>query len=190
MSTNNDVDKQKGFEYFLLLVLGANTEKISMLHLEKEAFLLWNFDPSIKAFLHFIAHFRGPFSKDLEETIRNPYYCDSCWQYYPPDARDQLSGGFVELTNKGKKNYQIIYSSCQQSKEAHKLLAGIQMVRRVYDELSCEELLLLIYDTYPGYSKKSIVLDQIDKRRIKLAEQLLKKGVIDEDRYQDLIASP
>jgi hypothetical protein len=44
MRKNNEVDlKQKGLENFILLVLGMCDRKISLLHLEKEVFLLWNF---------------------------------------------------------------------------------------------------------------------------------------------------
>jgi membrane carboxypeptidase/penicillin-binding protein PbpC len=68
------------------------------------------------------------------------------------------------------------------------ILAAMKMVRELYDKLSLEELLLLIYDTYPEYQKKSDVFEVIRKAKKKLAENLVKKGFIDEERYEDLIA--
>jgi hypothetical protein len=69
------------------------------------------------------------------------------------------------------------------------ILAAMKMVRELYDKLSPEELLHLIYDTYPEYQKKSNVFDDIQKSKTRLAGSLVNKGYIDEDRYDGLMAS-
>ena len=103
MQSGDKIDlKQRGLEIFILLVLGMSDRKISLLHLEKEVFLLWNFHKKIKSYLRFIKHYRGPFSKEIQETIINPMYLEGYWRYIPPISSDKLSGGYVELTSKGR----------------------------------------------------------------------------------------
>ena len=142
---------QKGLENLILLVLGAYNRRISVLHLQKEVFILWRFHPSIKDYLFFIKHYKGPFSSEIEKAIRYPMYLDDCWIYEPPLSEDDLSGGYVKLTHKGNIEYKRIYDEALKIEKLLTLLTGIKMVRELYDQLSFEELLLLIYDTYPIY---------------------------------------
>lgn len=186
MQQNDDVDlKQKGLENFILLVLGMSDRKISLLHLEKEVFLLWNFHKKIKPYLKFIKHYRGPFSKEIQETVLNPMYLEGHWIYISPS--DKLSGGYVQLTLKGKMEYKRLFEKIQKNDEMLHLLAGIKMVRELYDKLSLEELLLLIYDTYPEYIERSDVWNDIKKKKSQLAASLKKKGVVSDERYCSLV---
>lgn len=187
MSSEYAIDlRQKGLENFILLVLGAADRRISLLHLEKEVFLLWNFHPEIKEYLNFIKHYRGPFSKDIQEAIQDPVYLEDCWIYTPPKRGDNLSGGHVELTDKGREEYNRLVKRIREQEDLLHLLAGMKMVRELYDKLSMEELLLLIYDTYPEYSEKSNVYREIKRKRKLLAERIKKKGIIDEERFESL----
>jgi len=181
--------KSRALEHLILLLLGAEDQKISILHLEKEAFFIWNFHPDIKKFMRFISHYRGPYSEEIEQIIRNPFYLVDCWTYIPPARYDTLTGGFVELTRHGKNEYQRLYIASSANPQMGPILAAMKMVRELYDKLTPEELLLLIYDTYPEYQKKSNVFDDIQKSKKRLAENLVKKGYIDEERYEDLMAS-
>ncbi len=179
--------KQKGLENLILLVLGAKDREISLLHLEKEVFLLWNFHPKIKPFLNFIKHYKGPFSREIEETIKNPLYLENCWVYISPKKGDKLSGGYIRLTDEGKRKYRELVKKISQYDEFIHLLAGIKIVRELYDKLTSEELLLLIYDTYPEYIEKSKVYKDIKIKKELIAKNLLKKGFIDEERYKAII---
>ena len=179
--------KQKGLENLILLVLGENKEKISVLHLEKEMFLLWNFHPQIKSYLKFIKYYRGPFSREIQESAINPIFCEKCWVYIPPNKADKLSGGYVKITETGIKEYNRIYAELKKDDEILHLLTGIKLVRRLYSKLSLEELLLLIYTTYPEYIRKSHVYNDISKNKEKLLEKLLEKKLIDEDRYKSIL---
>ena len=189
---NDQIEKEdnlKGLENLILLVLGAKDIKISILHLEKEVFLIWNFHPSIKIYLHFIKHYRGPYSPEITETIRDPMYLDNCWIYIPPKNKDYISGGYVKLTIKGKKEYNRLFKDVKESgnDELMHLLTAINIVRQLYDELSLNELLLLIYDSYPEYTKASEEYNRINRDRISIAKQLKDKGIIDLERYYSLI---
>jgi len=184
--------RQRGFERFILLVLGSGLRKISMLHIEKEIFLLWNFHPAIRSYLKFVKHLRGPYSTEIEETIINPMYFENLWEYVPPKKGDMLSGGHIQITEMGVKEFQRFEEKLRGEAEAKRrvdllhLLAGIKMVRGLYDELSLKELLLLIYDTYPDFIEKSEVYTTIEMDKPKLAHNLLKKRLIDEDRFNAL----
>ena len=188
-STTQQEKKQRALEFLILLLLGASDNKISLLHFEKEVFLLWNFHPDIKEFVSFISHYRGPYSKEIEEIIKNPFYLVDCWKYIPPKRNDLISGGFVELTPQGRSKYKIVYADSLKNQKMIPLLSAFKMVREMYDKLTLEELLLLIYDSYPEYRKKSNVYETIHKSRQIIAEKLKKEGFIDEERYQTLIAS-
>ena len=190
MQQRNTMDtRSRALEHLILLLLGANDQKISILHLEKEAFFLWNFHPDIKKFMGFISHYRGPYSEEIEQIIKNPFNLINCWTYIPPTRYDTLSGGYVELTPHGRREYQRLHAASSVNPQMVPILAAMKMVRELYDKLSLEELLLLIYDTYPEYQKKSNVFDDIQKSKKRLAGSLVNKGYIDEDRYEGLMAS-
>ncbi|MDO9035783.1 MAG: hypothetical protein Q7U51_11335 [Methanoregula sp.] len=108
--------------------------------------------------------------------------------YSYPKNSDDICGGRVELTEKGQLQYQKIYLEVIRNEQMLPILAGMKMVREMYDDLSIEELLILIYDTYPEYRKKSNVADTIDRMKATLAKGLLKRGKIDSDRYENLVA--
>lgn len=181
------IKKQKGLENLMLLIIGVSNSPISLLHLQKETFLLWNFHPYMKEFLHFIEHYRGPFSSEIEKTVLYPFYLEGCWSYKSP--HDVLSGGYVQITHEGVKKYKEIHHKAQESKNLNILLTGIQAVRELYDKLNEEELLLLIYDTYPRYKLRSKVSNSIFNKRKSLAKQIYQKGFIDKERMKSLIGS-
>lgn len=188
---NNEIDdNQKGLENLILLVLGSKkNKKISILHLEKELFLIWNFHPSIKIYLHFIKHYRGPYSPEIPETIRDPVYLDGCWKYLPPKNSDYISGGYVKLTHFGLKEYERLYNSIKNQKDddlSH-LLTAIDIVRQLYDKLDLDELLLLIYDSYPKFIDFSEEYNKINRNRVNIANKLKNKRVIDAEKYKSLI---
>jgi len=103
--------RSRALEHLILLLLGAHDQRISILHLEKEAFFLWNFHPDIKKFMKFISHYRGPYSEEIEQIIRNPFNLINCWTYIPPARSDTLTGGYVELTSHGRSEYRRLHSA-------------------------------------------------------------------------------
>lgn len=179
--------KQKGLESLVLLIIGASRSPISLLHLQKETFLLWNFHPYMKEFLHFVKHYRGPFSSEIEKAVLYPRYLEKCWSYTPP--RDMLSGGYVKITSQGITKYRDMYQKAQKNPNLRVLLSGIRAVRELYDKLNEEELLLLIYDTYPEYKLRSSVSNSVFNRRKFLAKEIYEKGFIDNERMESLIKS-
>jgi len=182
------VDRLKALEKFILLTLGAVDRPISILHLEKEVFLLWNFHPDIRQYLNFVKHYKGPFSQEISKIVHHPFYLDKCWEYVPPVKSDDLGGGFVGLTHYGRAEYERMHAAAKKKKTLLPLLSGIKMVRELYDELSYEELLLLIYDTYPEYTEFSNISKQIERKKFRIAQNLLKNGIIGTDRFEEIIS--
>jgi hypothetical protein len=176
----------EALEKFILLVVGAIDRPISVLHIEKEIFLLWNFHADVHNYLNFIKHYKGPFSEEIVKIIHHPFYLNRCWDYSPPQNRNDLSGGYIELTDLGRNEYRRLYADAKKRDSLLSLLSGIKMVRELYDNLSTEELLLLIYDTYPAYTEFSKVSKDIDKKKVQLANNLLKNGIIDEKRFKEI----
>lgn len=72
------------------------------------------------------------------------------------------------------------------------MFKALQLVRQMYDPLSKDELLFLIYVTYPNYIEFSSEYDRLvrDKRNRKhLADNLLEKGLVTRARYDELIGN-
>ena len=179
--------KQKTLEYLILLVLGAVDRPVTLIHLQKEVFLLWNFHSFVRKLTKFVKHYKGPFSREISETIQNPMFLRGYWEYIPPDKDDDISGGIVKLTEVGKKEYEKIAEKMRTQEKYRHLLSGIKMVRELYDNLTPEELLLLIYDTYPEYSEKSIIFKRIFSKRKILAQKLYRNKLIDKKRFEELV---
>jgi hypothetical protein len=179
--------KQREIEYIILLLLGVFDNRMSLLHIQKEIFLMWRTHPNNAKFIHFLPNDSGPHSKELDEIIKNPVYIINCWKYIPPSDDDILSEGYIELTQKGQEKYQKVYATCIKNDKMLPLFAALIMVRELYDKLSFEEILLLFYDTYPEYCNKSSTYKEIYKSRHSIARELKNKGFITEERYQELI---
>ena len=65
----------------------------------------------------------------------------------------------------------------------------MKLVREMYDKLSRDELLFLIYITYPEFREKSKVSEKLlaPREKKRLASALLKKGIITKKRYEEIV---
>jgi uncharacterized protein YwgA len=169
-------------EGYIILLLGILNRPIpSREHLQKELFILSRVNPRISKYITFEKHYEGPYSVDLAEIAENPLYY--------PEAFQVDKNGRLWLTSKGKEIYDEIVRRYSEDKGFKELLSVMKMIREVYERLSKEELLFLIYATCPEY--RSALSDELlspEKRRY-LAEALLKKGIITRKRYEELISS-
>lgn len=133
-------DKEiKDVEYLVLLILGKSEGKISVLHLQKIFFLLWKFHPQVRKLVEFVPHLKGPFSADIEEVIKNPYYLDNCWKYIPPkrfSEKEEIVGGYLEITRKGKDKYNkllnVLNKLAQKNEDALHIISAINLVVPLY----------------------------------------------------------
>jgi hypothetical protein len=165
-------ENQREVEYFILLLLGTSSKgKLSVLHLEKEFFFLWNASDYIRPLMEFIAHYKGPYSQALVETIRSPMHLEGLWEYEGPKKQDDLSGGFVKLNEKGIQKYNEISSKIHSmdNKRLLNIIAVMNLLHDLYDNLDSKELLYFVYTNpnYKSYIRKSEVYNRIVTDEIK-----------------------
>jgi len=182
MSSNEDLDELEVIERYILLLLGVLDKSIpTSYHLQKELFILSQANPKIKQIFNFEKHYYGPYSQDLAELVKEPLYYKEAFNFE--------KSGKISITEKGKKLFQEIVNRYKDNIKFSEMLAMMKMTRQIYDKLTFEELLLLIYVTYEEFKEKSKVsqriLSKINRKR--LAHNLFKKGVITETRYNELV---
>jgi len=152
----------------------------SALHLQKEMFLLSNFKENLKDDLNFKKHYYGPFSQTIEEAVKSPTYLSEIFEF---------SGDKLFLSEKGNIEFDKMMQENKGKEEFELIISGLTLIRTVYDKLNNEELLFLIYSTYPEYTEFSKVSDDLLKNisnRNRILNSLLAKGVITQERYEEL----
>ena len=172
-------DENEVIERYILLFLGVVDRHIpSILHLEKEIFISSNFNPKIKEFVHFEKHYEGPYSQEIKELVEYPLYFISAWE---------IENGKIKITQKGKELFKKLVEIFKDDPKFNRVLEAIRMIRELYDKLTREELLLLIYITFPEYREKSKVFDRVYKKKKEITKSLFRKGLITEKRYKEIL---
>ncbi|ADC45913.1 hypothetical protein mru_0061 [Methanobrevibacter ruminantium M1] len=186
MTLSNAEYKQKYIEYLILLLLGDFKNKLSVLHIQKEIYLLYNFDVELKKLFSFVKHYKGPYLDLINSCCETPFYLDGCWEYFEP--KEKISGGFLKITDKGYKEYLKFLQKIkdENQEELLHINTAISMLNRLYGSLDCEELLLLIYTEFPEYTEKSEVYSNIISKKTNIAKNLFEKKVISEEKYNEL----
>ena len=171
-------------EDYILLLLGAGERPIpTPEHLQKEMFLLCEAFPKAKGLFQFERHYEGPYSQSLQEQAENPFHRSDAYGF---DSSRRL-----QITESGRKQFRALIQRNQSNDRVAKLLQNMKLIRDVYDRLTKDELLLLVYVTYPRYTEFSEVYEKLagdPAVRKSLADSLLAKGVITEDRHKEIIA--
>lgn len=174
--------EDKILENYIILLLGVQNKPIpSLWHLQKEMFMLSKANPMIEKYFDFKQHYNGPYNQRLAEITQNPLCYDNAWEV--KDTR-------INLTDNGKQIFETLKQENQSIKKFSELLKTIKLIRIMYDKLDKHELLFLIYQTYPTYQDKSSIYEKLvvdDIRRKELANSLLIKGIVTEQRYQELL---
>ncbi len=155
---------EKEIEYLLLLLLATSKLKqLSHLHIQKMMFLLRDASAFLQPLFHFIKYYRGPFSKDIKEALTSPMYLDNCWTFIK--ANDKLTGGYIKLTDQGKKRGEELVNNIRKKRDQklNQILAAMTLLHDIYDNLSAEELLYIIYKSpkFKEFTEKSTVYDDV-----------------------------
>ena len=189
-------DRVNQAELLVLLILGIANKPVSMLHLQKIFFTLWRFSPIVRALVRFAPHLKGPFSRELEDIVKSPEYFEDCWEYRPPESNRknaQVLGGYVLLTNEGKKCFSEIirklHSAARRKKEIRALLSALEMVVPLYLKLDWDELLFLFYTdaSIKDYSRRSYLSKEIISNASHIVEKLIRKRVFPEEAKNNLM---
>jgi hypothetical protein len=172
-------------EKFIILLLGAVDRPIPTLwHVQKELFVLSKANPKLQDLFHFEKHYEGAFSQVLHDLVREPCHHEEAY------TSDSSNGG-LRLTQNGRKIYKQILQQYANNEKFIRLLDAIKLIREMYDKLSKDELLFLMYLTYPDYVEMSNIYDRLvnDKaKRRAIAESLHRKRIVTDDRFRELLS--
>ncbi len=160
-------------QQLILLLLGVINKPIpSKLHIHKELFVLSRVYPRLNELLEYEAYRKGPFSRviqdALEELIERGFVISKHGEY--------------QLTREGLKAYREIFNSIKR----RDLIETLKNIRDIYDKLDRDELLLIIYLTYPEYTIESEEVLYILTKAPKIIKRLYEKGVITSKRSKEL----
>lgn len=164
-----------------VLLLGANEKPIpSLLHMQKELFIFSKFSPQLQDSFRFQKHYYGPYSQIVQLVLESPINFDN------PFAFDDKR---ITLGNSGKKAFRQIIDSNKDNPKFPNILSVLKLIRTMYDKLTEDELLFLVYETYPEYIERSEIYSDLSKnvtRRNRILSSLLSKGLITIDRFKEL----
>ncbi len=93
---SEELDEVEVIERYIILLLGILDQPIpTLIHLEKELFILSRVNPIISKVLTFEKHYFGPYSDDVRELVVHPSYYSGAYEY---DTK-------ISLTDIGKIEY-------------------------------------------------------------------------------------
>jgi hypothetical protein len=156
-----------------LLLSGADKPIASKVNFQKELFLLIKSMPQFESLFDFMSHRLGPYSNSAEHVIENN-----------PELFVADNKG-IYLSDEGKR-FSLSVKKEMQPENLGQLNRSIEFIRSVYDHLTDDEFMFLIYMTY-DYTEKSDRFDALLKRRKQLADSLLRKKIITRQRYLELL---
>ncbi|MGD0978049.1 MAG: hypothetical protein ABR962_02790 [Candidatus Bathyarchaeia archaeon] len=170
-------------EEYIVSLLGIREKPCpTVWHLQKELFIFTQMNPKAQKLFNFVKHYEGPYSQVLQDSLREPMYYE--------DAFLTKYNGEICLTSQGIETFSDIKEKHANDEKFAHLLHSLKLIREIYEKLTKEELLFLIYITYPEYIEFSNIYDRIVKnpeKRKQLCASLLKKGLITMERYKELI---
>lgn len=169
-------------EYYIILLLGVVDKPIpTMWHIQKELFILSKVHPKIQKFFNFVKHYDGPYSQVIQEDVMEPMYFKNAYDF---------SNKGIHLTENGKSIFNEIKKRYGNNEKFIYLLHILELIRNIYDKLSKDELLFIIYLTYPDYIELSNKYEKLvlnKENRTSLAKKLYSKGIITKERYEEII---
>jgi len=167
-------DEIEEAEKKLILLLGLEEKPVDELFIQKELFLLTQSLKELNSLFDFKKHYKGPFSEVIHDSLDYPVYFENSFL--------KIGNKFL-LSEEGKKLFNEI-----SIKEKKEILIALKLIRELYEKLDEDELLFIIYCSYPNFMEKSnkckfLFNEQI---KIKLIASLLRKGLISEEKAEEL----
>ncbi len=170
-------------EKLIILLLGARDAPIpSEIHLQKEMFLLSRSYSTIQDTYQFSSFYLGAFSRTLLELSHDPFY------YREAFTKDQ--NGY-HLTEEGRIRYRALVHDLEHNEKFGHVLSSMKLIRSIYDKFTGDELLCLMYLTYPEFTDSSSEFDRVvrnKKTRDSLLKNMLAKNLITKERLEELSA--
>lgn len=177
------MDSVEVIERYIILLLGVRDRPIpTTTHLQKELFALTRANPRMADQIAFDRHYLGPYSDDVKSISRNPIYNRDA---YVMDEYNRLY-----LTDRGRAVFDELVTENSRNSRFQELLAMMTMVRDLYDDLTVDEVLFLVYVTYGEFTERSTRADDLlsPSKRRQISSRLLEKGAITSARYEELVS--
>jgi hypothetical protein len=166
-------------EQYILMFLGVCADPIpSELHIQKELFIFRNYNKDASEHLGFVKRFDGPYSAEVSRALDSPVHLLGAWV---------RSDNGIVLSPEGGEAFKEFVSLFNGVEPFSMLLESIKLIRRMYDRLSRDELLLLVFLTYPDYVVESSYSADIYAKKENIASSLLSRGLITYGRYNEII---
>ena len=141
------------------------------LKLQKEVFLVSQNISEIGKESSFDADYYGPYSETVVEEFKGLALDDV--------VQDNQTS--IRLLPLGKEIAKELVKSYNK-----KILDIVSDFKKLLNNMSQEEILTLIYTSFPDYTEESVVKEDVMKNRIKVAIQLYKKGKISLERASEI----
>ena len=141
------------------------------LKLQKEVFLVSQNIPEIGKESSFDADYYGPYSETVAEEFKGLALDDV--------VQDNQTS--IRLLPLGKGIAKELIKEYNK-----KILDIVSDFKKLLNNMSQEEILTLIYTSFPDYTEESVVKEDVMKNRIKVAIQLYKKGKISLERASEI----
>ena len=147
-------ERLKIVEEYIVFLLGVGDRAVPTIwHLQKEFFILTKMRPKAQKLFNFVKHYEGPFSQVLQDSIKEPMYYE--------EAFVSRGNSEIYLTLEGRKKFCELKDKYSGDEKFAQILNSLKLIREIYDKLSKEELLFLIYVTYPEFVEFSSAYDKL-----------------------------
>ena len=168
-------------EKYAILFMGVDENPVpSIIHLQKELFILSKIKPLVQEKFNFESHYMGPYSQILSGIVEDPVYVTNAFGFQEKK---------VFLNKEGKEEFKKLVKEYSNKEEFQNLILSLKFIRKLYEKLTNDEILFLIYDTYPEYLERSKISDKLLNNSYKarrIIEGLFSKNLISLDRYNEL----
>ena len=163
-------------KYSLLLLNAIDNEPIKGKTIfMKELFLISKNIPELEEITDFEADNYGPSSDYVSNTLEDLEVVK---------LLNKINGRYM-LTDSGKEIVDIIKKDISENE-----VDMIEDMKRLCNNLNTDEILALVYYTYPEMTIESLVKDKIESKREKIALSLLKKGKVSIGKASEIAGFP
>ncbi|WP_232703164.1 hypothetical protein [Halobacterium wangiae] len=157
---------------FVMLVDAEGGRSIpGKLWLQKEMFLIAKNLKPLEYYLSYEPHLQGPYSEEVDNLLENLDYRGIICR----------RGRDITLTETGESIADFLRSSADDE-----LIALIQDVKNLANDLTKDELLVYVYYTYPEMTEASLEKPNLEENREVLARSLYQKGKVTAEKAAEL----
>jgi uncharacterized protein YwgA len=131
-------------------------------------------------------------SKNLSDIGKESSYEADYYGPYSETVAEEFKGlALDEVVQDNQTSIKLLPLGREIAKELvknynKKVLDIVSDFKKLLNNMSQEEILTLIYTSFPDYTEESVVKENVMKNRVKIASQLYKKGKISLERASEV----